>query len=137
MPCDELLCSDSTICLQSLKIRRQLITSAPKLHCDEKFTCLHMVSMTSIASEVNPYCFIKCAFEQTELIYPAVETRRASRFFFYFLRRGPLSGLSQYGFDQMCYVSAALINLCHLFLVPVCRPLASWHPYEADRLTAT
>lgn len=58
-------------------------------------------------------------------------------FFFSFQRCSPLSGLSQYGFDQMRDASAAPINLCHLPLVPVCRPLASWHPYEADRLTAT
>lgn len=114
----------------------------PKRHHNEKLTCLWMLSMTWIASEVNLYCFIKCRFEQTEIIHPAAETSRASRsslffFFFDFHRRSPLSGLSQYGFDQIRDGSAALINLCHLSLVPVCRPLASWHPSEAGRLTAT
>lgn len=57
----------------------------PKRHHNEKLTCLWMLSMTWIASEVNLYCFIKCRFEQTEIIHPAAETSRASRsslFFF-------------------------------------------------------
>lgn len=47
------------------------------------------------------------------------------------------TGLSQWETDQTCDASVAAINLCHLLLVPVCRPLASWHPCEAGRLTAT
>lgn len=75
-------------------------------------------------------------FEETELIHRVPETSRAS-LFFYTSKYSPLSDSSQYGFDQMCDATAAVINLCHLFLVPAFRPLASWHPYEADRLTAT
>lgn len=95
-----------------------------------------MVSMTEMASEVNLCCLIKCMFEETQLIHPVSETSTASSFFPN-SRCSPLTGLRQYRFDQMCDATAAAINLCHLFLVPAFRPLASQHPYEANQLTAT
>lgn len=59
--------------------------------------------------------------------HPALDSQRCN----------PLSGLIQYGLVPMHSASHSVINFCHRFLVPVRRPLASWHPWEAAGLTAT
>lgn len=134
MPYDALLRADSTISLKSLKTRTQHLhrnhipmTNLPASAWYQWYKLnvksIRFVSLNAGLIKTSPFILVW-----------------ASQFFFFFFftsRDAALCDLSQYGFDQMCDGSAALINLRHLFLVPVCRPLASWHPYEADRLTAT
>lgn len=93
---------------------------------NDKFPCLHTVSITRIASEVNPYCFVKCMFEQTELIYPAAKTSRASHFLN--STDATLSVVSVNMDLIKCDASAAAINLCRLFFFFRSLSAAHLHP---------
>lgn len=136
MPYDVLPCADPTVSLQSLKTHRQLITFEPSRIAMRNLPASawyrwHELPLRSIR-------IVSSNARLNKLSSFILRPRQAERPGFFDLQRSsPLSGLSQYGFDQVRDACAAPINLCHLFQVPVCRPQASWHPYEAGRLTAT
>ena len=95
-------------------------------HRNEKCTCLgmdrwHKLPLRSIRIVSSNARLNK----QSSFI---LRWRLAKHFFFLLTEMQPSQCSQSIWIWSNVFASAALIHLCHLFLVPVCRPLAAWHP---------